>query len=116
MTFSKRKLGSLVNSLRCFLKFFHKASLRTPLRKTVIEIESTKSGDNIFALYYKDIIERSNRQIRLSFFSENSSFCIIFIRMFELQGSQVLPSEIVNFIRRGIYHLCENRFYIAKKW
>ena len=54
---SNREFSSLVDSLRDFLTFFDSAteSLQIPLPKPKIEIESTKSKDNFFAHYYKDI-------------------------------------------------------------
>ena len=64
---SKRKLTSLVDSVRDFLKTFDKACkcIQNPLPKPKVDIGSTKSNDNIFAHYYNDIIEHPNRQIRL---------------------------------------------------
>ena len=66
---SKRELTCLVDNLREFLKFFDQASkcIQIPLPKPEVEIESTKSKDNLFARYYNDIIEHPHRQTRLSF-------------------------------------------------
>ena len=78
MSFSKRKLASLVDSLRDFLKTFDHASKCTqiPLPKLKIELGSTKSKDNLFAHYYNDIIEHQNRQVRLSFRFGNNNSCV----------------------------------------
>ena len=69
MNISKRELTCLVDNLRDFLKTFNQASkcIQIPLPKPKVEIGSTKSKNNFFAHYYKDIIEHPNRQIRLSF-------------------------------------------------
>ena len=82
MNISKRELKSLVHSLRDFIKIFDKASkeLQIPLPKPKVEIGFTKAKDNLFAHYYNDIIERPNRQIRLSF-----RFGIINSRVFSIQ-------------------------------
>ena len=59
---SERELTCLVNSLRDFLKTFDQASKcrQIPLPKLKVEIESTKSKDNLFAHYFNDIIEHPN--------------------------------------------------------
>ena len=60
-----RELSSLVDSLRDFLKTFDKASkcLKVAIAKPEIQIGSTKSVDNLFALYYNDVMEHPKRQI-----------------------------------------------------
>ena len=73
---SKKELIFLVESLRDFIKTFDNASKCTqiPLPKLKVEIGSTKSKDNLFVLYYNDLNEHPNRQIRLSFrFRHNNS-------------------------------------------
>ena len=66
---SKRELTCLVDNLRDFLKTFDQAStcIEIPQPKPKLKIGSTKSIDNLFAHHCNDIIEQSNRQIRLSF-------------------------------------------------
>ena len=74
---SKRELSSSVNSFRGIRKTLNKASkcIRIPLPEPKNEIGSAKSKDNLFADYYKDIIEHPNRQIRLSLrFANNNSY------------------------------------------
>ena len=85
---SKRELTSLVDRLRDFLKTFDHASkcIQIPLPKLKVDIGSTKSKDNLFAHYYNDIIEQTNRQIRLSFRFGNNNSCLFFIKKFELYG------------------------------
>ena len=63
------ELTCLVDSLCNFLKTIDQASkcIQFSLRKPKVGIGSTKSKDNLFTLYYNDIIEHPNRQIRLSF-------------------------------------------------
>ena len=75
---SKRELTCLVDSLRDFLKNFDQASkcIQIPLLKPKVEIGSTRSKDNLFALYYNDIIEHPDRQIRLLFRFGNKISCI----------------------------------------
>ena len=77
---SRRELSSLVNSSHDFLKLFDQATkcLQFPLSKPKSEIGSTKSEDNLFLLYYKDIIEYPQRQIRLSFPFQNKNSCVFF--------------------------------------
>ena len=99
---SKRELTFLVDSLRDFLKTFDHASkcIQIPLSKHKVEIGSTKSEDNLFVHYYNDIIEHSNRQIRLSFRFGNNSSCVFSIKKFEVPG---------NLNHREIHHLYKNR-------
>ena len=68
MNISKRELTCLVDSLRDFLKTFDQACkcIQIPLLKPKVEIGSTKSKNNLFVHHYNEIIERPNRQIRLS--------------------------------------------------
>ena len=75
---SKRELGSVVDSLRDFLKIFDKESkcLQIPLPKPKKDIGSTKSEDNLFAHYYNDIIERPDREIRLLLRFGNNNSCV----------------------------------------
>ena len=65
----KRELTYLVDSLRDFLKTFDHASkcIQIPLPKPKVDIGCTKSKNNLFALYYSDIMQNPNRQNRLSF-------------------------------------------------
>ena len=41
-----------------------------------IEFGSTESKDNLFAHYYKDIIERQKRQKLLTFRFQNNNLCV----------------------------------------
>ena len=113
---SKRELTCLVDSLCDFLITFDQASKRIQitLPKPKVEIGSTKSKDNLFAHYYKDILEHPNRQIRLSFRFGNNS-CVNSIKKFELHGNQFILTEIVNLNHRQIHHLYKNRYYVANK-
>ena len=82
MNIYKRKLTFLVDSLRDFLKTFYQARkcIQIPLPKAKVEIGSTKSKDDLFAHYYKDIIEHPNRQIRLWFRFGNNISCVFPIK------------------------------------
>ena len=62
---SKRELTCLVDSLRYFLKTFDHASkcIQITLAKPKVEIGSTKSEDNLFAQFYKDIIEHQKHKL-----------------------------------------------------
>ena len=112
-----RELTCLVDNLRDFLKIFDQVSkcLQIPLPKPKVQIASTKSKDNLLAHYYKDIIEHSNRQIRLSFRFGNNNSCVFSLEKFELHGNQVILTEIVNLNHRENHHPYKNRFYVANK-
>ena len=114
---SKRKLTSVVDSLRDFRKTFDHASkcIPNPLPKPKVEIGSTKSKNNLFAHYYSDIIEHPNRQLRLSFRFGNNNSCIFLIKKFELHGNQLICTEIVNLNHGEIHHLYKNFYYVANK-
>ena len=115
---SKAEPTSLVDSLRDFFKGFDHASkcIQTPLPTPKIEIGSTMSKDNLFAHYYKDIIEHPNRQIFLMFQFGNNNSCVFSIKKFELHGNQFILTETVNLNHREIHHLYKNRYYIADKF
>ena len=108
---SKREPTCLVDNLHYFLETFDQASkcIQLPLPKPKIEIGSTKSKDNIFAHYYNDIIEHPNRHIRLSLRFGNNNSCVFSLKKFELHGSQLILTEIVNLDRAEIHHLYKNR-------
>ena len=114
---SKRELTCLVDNVRDFLKTFDKASncIQIPLPKPKVEIGSTKLKDNLFAHHYNDIIEQTNRQIRLSFRFENNNSCVFSLKKFELHGNQFILTEIINLNHREIHHLYKNRYYVANK-
>ena len=117
MNISKRDLTCLVDNQRDFLKIFDQASkcVQIPLPKPKVEIRSTKSKDNLFAPYYKDIIEHPNRQIRLSFRFGNNNSCVFSLKKFELHGNQFILTENVNLNHREFHHLYKNRYYVANK-
>ena len=117
MNNSKRELTSLVDSLRDFLKTFYHASkfIQIPQRKPKVEIGSKKSNGNLFAHYYKDILEHPKRQTRLSFRFVNNNYRVFSIKKFELHGNQIILTEIVNFNHRELHHLHTNRYYVASK-
>ena len=114
---SKRELTCLVDNLRDFRKTFDQASkcIQIPLPKPKVEIGSTKSKDNLFALRYNDIIEHPNRPFCLSFRFGDKNSCVFSLKKFELQGNQFVHTEIVNLNHREIHHLYKNRFYVANK-
>ena len=117
VSISKRELTCLVDSLSDFFKTFDQASkcIQNPLPKPKVEIGSTKSKDNLFAHYYKDIIEHPNIQIRLSFRFGNKNSCVFSIKKFQLHGNRFILTEIVKLNHREIHHLYKNRFYVANK-
>ena len=97
MNISKTELNFLVENLRVLLKTFDKASnsLQIALPKPKGENGSTKSKDNPFAQYYKDIIEHPKRQTCLPFrFGKNNS-CAFFIKNFDLHRSRFILTKIV---------------------
>ena len=103
--------------MRKFLKIFDQTSkcIHIPLSKPKVLIGSTKSKDNLFAHYYNDIPEHPIRQIRLSFRLRNNNSCVFPIKKFELQGNQLILTEIVNPNHRETHHLYKNRYYVANK-
>ena len=115
MNISKRDLTCFVDNLRDFLKTFDQASkcIQIPLPKTKVDFGSTNSKDNLFAHYYKDIIEHPYRQFRLSFRFGNNNSCVFFLEKFQLHGNQIILTEIVNLNRHEIHHLYKNRCYVA---
>ena len=117
MIISKRDLSSLVDSRRdTHIDFDHASKrIQNPLPKPKVEIGSTKSKNNLFAQYYKDIIEHPNRQTRLPFRFGNNTSCVFSIKKFELYGNQFLLTKIVNLNHRENQHLYKNRFYVANK-
>ena len=117
MNVSKRVLTSLVDSLRDFLKNFDHASkcIQIPLPKPKVEIVSTKLKETLFTLYYNDITEHPNRQIRLSSRYGNNISYVISIEKFEIHGNQFILTDIVNLSHREIHHLYKNRYYVANK-
>ena len=82
MNISKWELNCLVDNLRDFLKTFDQANkcIQITLPKPKVEIGSTKSEGNHFALYYNDIIEHLNRQLRLSFRFGNNKSCVFSLK------------------------------------
>ena len=115
---SKRERITFVDSLRVSLKTFDHATkcIQVLLPKPKVDIGSTKWKDNLFAHYYKDIIEHPNRQIRLSFRCENNNSCLFSIKKIVLYGNQFIVTEIVNHNHREIHHLYKNRHYLAGKY
>ena len=85
-----------------------------PLPEPKIEIGSTKSKDNLFAHYYKDI-EHPNRLIRLSFRFQNNNSCVSSIKKFELHGKKFILTEIVNLSYDEVHHLYMDRSYVSNK-
>ena len=69
VSFSKREIESLLDSLGDFLKAFDQANKvsQIPLPKPKYEIGFTKAEDELFSHCYKVIVEHLNRQIRLTF-------------------------------------------------
>ena len=114
---SKRELSCVVDDLRDFLKTFDQASkcIHILLPEPKFEIWSTKSKDILFAHYYNDIIEHRNRHFRLSFWFGNNNSCVFSLKKVELQGNQLILTDIVNFNHREIHHLYKNRYYVANK-
>ena len=91
MNIPKRELTSSVDNLRDFIKIFDEASgcLQVSLAKPRTEIGSTKTK-NLFAHYYKDIIENPKRQVRLSLRFKNN-----FLKYF--------PSKSLNYTVFKLY-------------
>ena len=79
-------------------------------------IVSAKSNVNIFARYYKDNIEKSNRQIRLPFRFGNNNSCVFFNQNVDLHGNQFILTEINKLNHSEVHHLYENRYYVANKF
>ena len=114
---SKPELTSLVENVRDLLTSFDHASRckQIPLSKPKVEIGSTKSKDNLFIQFYKDVIEHPNRQIPSSFRFVNNNSCVFSIIKSELHVNQFVLTEIVNLSLREFHHLYKNRYYAANK-
>ena len=114
---SRRELIGLVDTPRDFRKTVDQASkcIQIPLPKLKFEFGSTRSKDNLFALYYNDIIEHPNRQIHLSFRFGNNNSCVSSLKKFDLHGNQFILTEIVKLNHREVHHLYKNRYYVANK-
>ena len=76
MNFPKKEHGCLADSLRDFLKTFDVAAkcLQIRLPRHNPEIGSKKSKNNLSTHYYKEIIERSLKQVRPTFRFEYNKF------------------------------------------
>ena len=114
---SKKEIESLLDSLGEFLKAFDEANKvsRIPLPKLKFETGFTKAKDELFTHCYKDIIEHSNREIRISLRFEKKKTCVFSIKKFEHYGDQFILTEVVNLGYREINHLYKNRFFVAYK-
>ena len=117
MKISRRDLGSLVNSLRDFLKAFFTASkcLHILLTNQKTEIGSTMSKNNLFNLYSEDIIENPNRQNHSWFRVEIRKTCISYIKKFQPYKIQFILTKVVYLDHRGVHHVYKNRYYVANK-
>ena len=115
---SKRELTCLVDNLGDFLKTFDQASrsIQVPLPKPKVKIGSTKSKGNLFAHYYKDIIEHPTRKLRLRFRFGNNNSYVFYTKKFEQHENQFLLAEIVKLNHRKFLHLYKNRYYVANKF
>ena len=115
VSFSKKEIESLLDSLGEFHKAFDQVNKisQNPLPKPKIEIGFTRAKYELFSHCYKDIVERLNRQIRLSFRFEKNKTCVFSIKKFEHYGDQFLLTEVVNLGYREIKHLYKNRFFVA---
>ena len=114
VSISKNKIESLLDSLGEFLKAFDQAIKvsQIPLSKPKFEIGFTKAKDELFSHCYKDIVERLNRQIRISFRFAKNKTCVFSIKKFEHYGDQFILTEVVNLGYREIKHLYKNRFLL----
>ena len=117
ISISKKEIESLFDSLGDFLKAFDQAYKvsQIPLPKPKFEIGFKKARDELFSHCYKVIVERLNRQIRLSFRFEKNKTCVFSIKKFEHCGDQFILTEVVNLGYREIKHLYKNRFFVAYK-
>ena len=93
---SLKELAAILNTLRQFLR---------QNDKTV----------QLFALYFQDIKEHCNRQIRLYFRFERNKECSFSIKKFKIVGEQNVLTEIINLQHCEVYSLYKNRYYIASK-
>ena len=115
---SLKKLAAIMNTLRQFVKQCDKAvkfpALYT-LTKPKQQIGFTLFKDELFALFFQDIKEHCNRQIRLSFRFERNKECCFSIKKFQIVGEQNVLTEIINLRHCDLHSLCKNRYYIASK-
>ena len=104
---SKEELEPLLDCLGEFFKAFYQANkvFQTALPNSKFEFGFTKAKDELFSHCYKDLVERLNRQIRLSFRFEKNKACVFSIQNFEQHGDQFILTEVVNMGYREIKHL-----------
>ena len=117
VSISKNEIVSLLDSLVEFLKAFDQANKvsQIPLPKPKFEIGFTKAKDELCSHCYKDKVEHSNRQIRISLRFEKNKICVFSIKKCEHYGDQFILTEVVNLGSREIKHLYKNRFFVAHK-
>ena len=117
VSFSKKEVESLLDSLGEFLKAFDQANKvsQIPLPKPKFQIGFTKAKDELFSHCYNNIVEHLHRQIRLSFRFQKNKTCVFSIKKFEQNGDQFILTEVVNMSYREIKHLYKNRFFVAYK-
>ena len=115
---SLKELAAISNTLRQFSKQYDKTvrfPALYPLPKPKQEIGFTLSKHELFALYFQDIKEQCNRQIRLSFRFERNKECCFFIKKFQIVGEQNFLTEIINLRHFEVHSLYKNRYCIASK-
>ena len=117
VTITKKELASLLNNLRSFLKQYDSASKFPlhPIPNPKQEIGFTLWKDELFAHYFIDFKEHSNRQLRLSFRFEKDKKCCFSLKKFAKQGDQFILTDIVNLSHSELYYVYKNRYFIASK-
>ena len=88
---SEKEIESLLDSLGQFLKAFDQANKvsQISLHKPKFDIGFTKAKDELYSHCYKDIVEHSNRQIRLSFWFEKNKSCVFSIKTKSLNNAVI---------------------------
>ena len=101
-----KKILSLVDNLRDFLRHNDQANngIQIPLGKSKVEVASTNLKDNLFTHSHENIIEYTDRSIRISFRFGSNRSCILSNQKFE----PFILRESVNFNHPENHRLRKN--------
>ena len=108
VSFSKKEIDSLLDSLGEILKAFDQANKvsQIPLPRPKYETGLRKAKDEPFSHCYKDIVDHLIKQFRLSFRFVKNKTCVFSFKKFEHYGGhQFKFTEVVNLAYREIKYL-----------
>ena len=117
VSISKRDWGSLIDSLRNFLRNSDQASkciwILLPTKPNV-NIRSKNSKKNkLFTHCHKDFFENSGRKLRSTSRFGNNKPCLFSIKKFQLHSNQLTLANFFNLKFRNFQNFLMNWFYVA---